>query len=266
MLFLSKSAVGLNGGNTTPQTLRELRRALRDRDRLLEQKEAELQNLLFTLTHELKTPIGAIRGFTQFILEEFDDGLPELVIDYLERIVKNVDRIEVILEDLNLLSKLNIHEDSFEVINIRDLISDILLELYGQYPIEASTVAVAEDLPAAFGHRGGIQHVFINLISNAFKYRRQRVPLQIEIGCSEDEFFLKYYVRDNGIGIPKAAQRKIFDMFVRVGSKKHVQGSGLGLYIVRRIVQAHGGEVWVRSQKGRGSTFYFTLPKPPARV
>ena len=135
--------------------------------------------------------------------------------------------------------------------------------MYGQYPVDASSIEIAENLSPAYGHRGSIQHVFTNLISNALKYRRERVQPKIEIGCLEDEIFLKFYVKDNGIGIPREAQKKIFNMFVRVGHKKRVHGSGLGLYIVRRIIQAHGGEIWVRSRKGVGSTFYFTLPKPP---
>ncbi len=246
------------------QELQALRQELREKNRVIKRQEEELKNFLYTLSHEIKTPIGAIRGFATLILEEYNGQVPPEVLDYLNRICKNVDNLEALLNDLNLLSRLNIDEDSFEEININDLVSDIILGLYGQFVFDKSFFQVQPRLPVAYGYREGLRHVFTNLITNALKYCKERVEPRIEIGCLEDEFFLKYFVKDNGIGIPASAQKKIFDMFVRVKRKKKARGTGLGLYLVRRIIQAHGGEVWVQSKPGKGATFYFTLPKPPA--
>ncbi len=262
MLLVKRHPVERESRDALLRQIQELKQQLRARTRELHQKEDELQHLFYMISHELRTPISAIRGFASILLDD-PATLATEATDYLQRIQKNVDRLEKIVNDLGLLSRLNINENSFEVINLQELISDILIGSYDQIHSGQVTVAIQPDLPPAYGYREGLHHVFSNLILNAIKYRKRSKLLTIEIGCLQDEFFLKYYVRDNGIGIPSAYRKSIFDMFVRAGNVKKVSGSGLGLYIVRRIIQAHGGEIWVESKVGKGSTFYFTLAKTP---
>ena len=262
MLLAKRHPVERDSKDSLQIQLQELKQQLRARTRELHRKEEELQHLFYMISHELRTPISAIRGFASILLENGSELQAESA-DYLRRIHKNVDRLEKIVNDLGLLSRLNINENSFEVINLQELISDILIGSYDQIRSGQVTVSIQPDLPPAYGYREGLHHVFSNLILNAIKYRKRSQPVKIDIGCLQDEFFLKYYVRDNGIGIPSAYRKSIFDMFVRAGNVKKVNGSGLGLYIVRRVIQAHGGEIWVESRVGRGATFYFTLAKVP---
>jgi signal transduction histidine kinase len=103
--------------------------------------------------------------------------------------------------------------------------------------------------------------VFINLISNAIKYSRIRTSSRIAIGCFDDEFFYKFYIKDNGIGFRAKDRGRVFLLFSRLRNKRNVSGTGVGLAIVKKIVIGHGGEIWVESRMNQGSTFYFTLPK-----
>ncbi len=237
-----------------------LRRELRRSRAALAEKETELKTYLSTLSHEIKTPIVSMRGFCALLMEQFGEQIPEDGKHYLERIGRNIDRLETLVRDLVLLSGFQRDDIHFETVDVTELIDDILVEHYHENSAQTSSFSVQPDLPLVHGYREGLRHVFSNLIGNAIKYRREDVPLKVEIGCLDDELFLKFYVRDNGVGIPAAVRNKVFNMFVRAGNKKGVTGSGLGLSIVRQIITAHGGEIWVDSRQGRGSTFYFTRP------
>ncbi len=237
-----------------------LRRELRRSRAALAEKENELKTYLSTLSHEIKTPIVSMRGFGALLLDQFGDSMSADGRHYLERINRNIDRLETLVRDLVLLSGFQRDEIRFETVDVAELIDDILVEYFHDDQVNSDSFAIQPDLPLVHGYREGLRHVFSNLIGNAIKYRREDIPLKVEIGCLDDELFLKFFVRDNGVGIPAAVRGKVFNMFVRAGNKKGAVGSGLGLSIVRQIITAHGGEIWVDSRQGRGSTFYFTLP------
>lgn len=238
-----------------------LRRELKSSKRLIEQKNLDIQTHNATLSHEIRTPLISIRGFASILQNDLRDSVSEEYLHYIDRICKNVDRIESLINDILLLSRLQFDEKKFQPVDMQRLCTDILSEMQGEFRSSAPAIHIQPDLPFAHGYEDGLRHVIANLITNAIKYCRPGVDPELTIGCERDELFLKYFVADNGLGIPASARKKIFEPYHRLGQKPEVTGHGLGLTICRRIIMAHGGEIWVQSRRGKGSTFYFTLPK-----
>ncbi|KAA3662735.1 MAG: sensor histidine kinase, partial [Calditrichaeota bacterium] len=220
----------------------------------------ELETYLHILSHEIKTPIVTMQGYASLLEDTFSELLPEDGKKFIRGILNNIDRMQILVKDLLTLSGIHIKPDDFAFVNLNELIDDILIDLYGAYQFEQTAITVQENMPDVFGHIDSLRHVYSNLLVNSIKYCNDKVPLKIEIGCSYDEFFPKFYVKDNGVGVPISARKKIFNMFGRAGNKKNVSGTGIGLVIVQKIIEAHDGDIWLESKRGKGTTFYFTLP------
>ncbi|MDZ7261710.1 MAG: ATP-binding protein [candidate division KSB1 bacterium] len=236
----------------------------REVDRLsqkLEAKNQELRQYLYLVSHELKTPIISMRGFSSLLSEYHAGNLGKEGREYLERITKNLDQMERLVDDLLEFSKIEISEEEFEEVNISQLLEEALVELQFLLEKEQIHLIIAQGLPTIYCHRSLMVRVFTNLINNSIKYSKTSQRPEIEIGYCGEEIFHKFFDRDNGVGISPRDRDKLFQMFARLGNKKGVEGTGLGLAIVKRIIEGHGGEIWVDSQKGKGATFFFTLPK-----
>jgi signal transduction histidine kinase len=243
-----------------PQHVQRLLRELSRKERQLAQKDEELQNCLQAFSHEIRTPLVAIRGFAALCHEEFEQRLPPPWADYLGRIIKNADHLESLVDGMVRLSDLSMPQESLAPTPVRDLIVDVVAQLRLEYRAKDFIVTVDENMPVIYVQADSARQIFTNLLSNAIKYSRPRAVLKIHAGYLADELFHKFFVRDNGIGIHAEQRQRIFAPFVRLHENASAPGKGLGLAIVRRIVGAHGGEIWVDSRPGRGSTFYFTLP------
>ncbi|HFE53448.1 MAG TPA: HAMP domain-containing histidine kinase [Bacteroidetes bacterium] len=246
--------------------LRAARRELKRKDKELAAKEEELQALFYTVSHELKTPLISLRGFSS-LLQEFHAGsLSQEGRNYLDRIVRNVDQMEQLINSLLVFSRIRVGYEEMEPVDVKELLEESIWEL--QYLIRETggRVEAATELPVVYGNRNQLLTVFVNLIGNGLKYARQDVTPLVQVGYAGDEIFHKFWVRDNGVGIPPRGRERLFKMFSRLGNKGGVEGSGLGLAIVKRVVENHGGEVWVRSRRNVGSCFYFTLARRPGRV
>jgi len=256
------------GFRGTPGGLRELRRELsRLKHELylqrqeLKAKNQELHRHLQTLSHELKAPLISLRGFLALLQEYHLQGLNGEASEYLNRIHKNIDQMERLVNDVLEVSKIEISEGEYEQVEVGKALDEALAELRFELDKVVPEIRLASSWPTVRCNRHRLIQVFVNLLGNAMKYSQQGRRLVIEVGYLGDELFHKFYVRDNGVGIPLTGRDKLFEMFGRLGNKKGVEGTGLGLAIVKRIIQGHGGEVWVESRPGRGATFYFTLPR-----
>jgi signal transduction histidine kinase len=239
----------------------KLKAALRKKDVLLRTKEKELKSYYFAISHELKTPLSAMKGYLS-LLEEFH--IPQLnseAVQYIDRLGKNVTRMQHLINDLMEFSKIELLETDCQTVLFDTILNEALLEL--QYSIHYNKVKIIQALqyPEIFCHSQFLGRALINLITNAIKYSRTNANPEIEVGYAEDELFHKFFVRDNGIGISKQEQAQLFRMFGRLKRKEGVEGTGLGLVITKRIIESHGGEIWIQSRKNHGATFYFTLPK-----
>jgi len=238
-----------------------LKRKLKTKDALLHEKNAELQQYLYTVSHELKTPIISMRGYSLLLQDFHLDVMNPEIKEYLERIVSNLDQMDQLIDNLLDYTRIDVNIDECEQVDMAELLKEALNELDFLIRKNNYDFSINKELPAVFCKRNLMLRVFTNLLSNAIKYSKDIEQPKIEIGYISDEIFHKFYVKDNGIGIAHSDQDKIFQIFGRLNNKKEARGNGLGLVITKKIIEKHGGEIWVESVKGKGSTFFFTLPR-----
>jgi PAS domain S-box-containing protein len=225
----------------------------------LEQKNAELERFAYTVSHDLKSPLITIRGFLGFIRDDSRKGnLARLDAD-IQRISAATEKMQSLLNDLLELSRIGRIINPTREVNLNDLIQETLELLHGQIAQAGVSVSVAQNLPLVRGDYDRLFEVMQNLIDNACKFKGEQDSPRIEIGhpgFENDEPV--FYVRDNGLGIPSQFHEKIFGLFNKLDV--HSEGTGVGLALVKRIIEFHGGRIWVESEPGRGTTFFFTLP------
>jgi len=224
-------------------------------------KDKDFNLYLHTIVHELKNPLVSIQGFTSLLFEEYGKNLPKEGKKYLERIFFNLSKVESLLLDLSKFARVSIDESDFEMISANEIIEVAKEPVILQLKKKQITLVIQSELPDLYCDANAMIQVFSNLISNAIKYSHDHRPGNIEIGYIADEIFHKLFIKDNGVGIRSKDRNKVFLLFSRLDNKEGVSGSGLGLTIVKRIIEGHGGEIWVDSRLNKGATFYFTLPK-----
>jgi len=233
-----------------------------ERERLLAELEAknkELESFVYTVSHDLKAPLVSLDGFSSALQEEFHHQLGEEGKHYVERIQANVARMDALIMDLLDLSRVGRVVGPIEEIDVAALLREIQEELAVELKEAGAELVVQEPLPAVRADRSRMHQVFANLIDNALKFRSEERPLRIEVGCQKERGFYRFHVADNGIGIAPQYHQQIFAPFRQLDSE--AQGVGMGLALVKKIVEHHGGRVWVESEEGEGTTFYFTLPR-----
>jgi signal transduction histidine kinase len=226
------------------------------------EKNENLDVCLRTIAHELKHPLSAIHGFVALLGERYGHELPKEGKHYIDRINSNVRRAEDLLADIIRLARVQVSDMDFKKVPSRDLIDSAVETLSYQLSEGDVSLSVGSDLPEVLCDPAAITIVFTNLISNAIKYSKRSTERRIEVGCRTDEIFYKFYIKDNGIGFKSGDRSHVFQLFGRLRTRREIEGTGLGLTIVKGIVEAHGGEIWVESRMHRGATFFFTLPKP----
>jgi len=230
--------------------------------RLLESKNRELQQFTYAITHDLKSPILVIEGFARELKR---NGHLEPELEALtESILTSSARLHSLVNDLLDLARVGSVEVVLQETDTGELVNRILKELSIRLTEKKIKVSIEGDFPKVYIVARYIERVFTNLIDNSIKYIGDRPNPSIIIGAQDKSDHFLFYVRDNGIGIPQEFHERIFAIFQRVktGDTEKVEGTGLGLAFVKKIVELSGGTVWVESAgKGKGATFYFTLPK-----
>ncbi len=227
----------------------------------LKRTNEELQNFVHVVSHDLKTPITYIQGFSSALLDKHKEGLDDQGRMCLERIDASALRMERFVSDLLALSKVGKVVATFEDVSSLEIVRNVTSGLKERLKAKGLELIVEDSLPTINCDQGRIYQVFDNLLVNAIKFTGDSENPEIEIGYFDTGDFHQFHVRDNGIGIDPEDHRKIFEMFHRLKQIEDEQGTGLGLAIVERIVSQHGGQIWVESQKEKGATFYFTLAK-----
>ncbi|MCB9613776.1 MAG: PAS domain S-box protein [Sandaracinus sp.] len=235
--------------------------ARRERERFvreLEAKNTELERFNYTVSHDLKTPLVTIQGFVDLLARDLAEGEHGRVTRDLEHIAKASARMQALLDDLLELSRAG-RIARPATISLSDVVNEALAQLEGRLRASGATVKVAPDLPEVYADRTRLIHVVQNLIENAFKHAGIDAP-KVEVGRREDGAF---FVRDYGVGIAPRHQDRIFGLFERLDAR--AEGTGVGLAIARRVIEAHGGRLWVESSgvAGEGATFCFSLPDGP---
>ncbi len=225
----------------------------------LEHKNAELERFTYTVSHDLRSPLVTIKGFLSVILEDHRAGKSDRIEAFVTRVLKAADKMNQLFEDLLQLSRLERLDNQAVCLSLSDLLKDVIELLHGKITEHNITITIEDDLPSIIGNEAQIHEVFQNLIENAIKFMGGQKKPTIKIGGKGDGNFALIYIRDNGIGINPKYQERIFGLFNQLDKK--IAGTGIGLSLVKRIIEIHNGKIWVASDGlNKGSTFYFTLP------
>jgi PAS domain S-box-containing protein len=224
----------------------------------LEAANHELEAFSYSVSHDLRAPLRAVNGFTGIVLEEFSAQLPEEGRHYLERAHLGSQRMGELIDDLLAFSRLSRQPVIRQAVRSNELVQETLDELKPQCIGRQIEMRVGK-LPECQADPALVKQVWVNLLSNALKYTRKRTPAILEIGCTQALGETTYFVQDNGVGFDMQYANKLFGVFQRLHRAEDFEGTGVGLAIVQRIVQRHGGRAWAAGQLDRGATFYFTL-------
>jgi signal transduction histidine kinase len=236
----------------------ELEKRVADRTADLVKVNKELEAFNYSVSHDLRTPLRALDGFSQAILEDYADRLDADGRRYLERIRAASQRMSYLIDDLLRLSRISRRELQVSTVDLSALAREITADLQNANPARNATVTIQPDIRAS-GDKGLLQIVMQNLLDNAWKFSSKNPAARIEFGIQADEPTPIYFVRDNGVGFDMAYANKLFIAFQRLHTTDEFEGTGIGLVTVQRIIHRHGGRIWVESAVDQGATFYFTL-------
>jgi two-component system phosphate regulon sensor histidine kinase PhoR len=228
----------------------------------LKQLERTREEFVANVSHELRTPLSLIKGYVETLLDGAR-GNPEVAERFLKIIERNTKRLDLLIQDLLTISALEAGRMKLNLqpVALRPLVEKIFTDL--KPPADNKNITLTNQLPelTATADASRLEQVLANLVDNAIKYGRAKGHVTVG-GKKRDDGKVEIFVQDDGPGIPTEALDRVFERFYRVDKARSREqgGTGLGLSIVKHIVQAHGGEVWVKSEPGKGATFFFTLP------
>ena len=225
----------------------------------LEAVNKELENYSYTVSHDLRTPLRAIDGYSRMILTKQGDRFDEETRRQFQVIRENTQIIEKRINDLLVFSRLGRQDISRVQLNMEALVRDLWSELLAANPGRDLTLKIG-DLPATRADRALIRQVLGNLLGNAVKFTKTRDAALIEVGSYIMNIGTVYFVKDNGIGFDMKYYDKLFGVFQRLPNAEGFEGTGIDLALAQRIIHKHGGQVWAEGKVGEGATFYFTLP------
>lgn len=241
------------------ETIKLLNKELADKVRQLEFANKELEAFSYSVSHDLRAPLRVINGYIKILGKDLSGKLTEEIKQSLETISGNSKKMENLIEDLLAFSHISKNEIVKKQINTEQVVKGVIEDLCKQYSVE-KTIFTIRNLPPMTGDGSMLKQVWINLISNAYKYSKKKLPQLIKIGSELNNNEITYYVKDNGVGFDMLYYNKLFGIFQRLHGDSEFEGTGIGLAIVQRIVTRHGGKVWAEAKVNEGATFYFTIP------
>jgi PAS domain S-box-containing protein len=218
----------------------------------------ELEAFSYSISHDLRTPLRAINGFSSILLKGYSDKLDAEGQDFLNRIIVGADKMSELIDDMLSLAKISHQEMTLQDIDLSDVAETIVDALRRAEPARKVDVVIAQEIKAS-GDARLMNIALSNLIDNAWKYSSKTSDSRIEVGAMEMDDEKVYFVRDNGAGFDMAQAHRLFAPFQRLHSESQFPGTGIGLAIVNRVILRHGGRIWGESEIGKGATFYFTL-------
>jgi signal transduction histidine kinase len=230
---------------------------LHQREEQLKTKNAELERFTYTVSHDLKSPLITIGGFVGFLEQDVRSGNVERVRADVIHINDALTRMRLLLDELLELSRIGRVMNPPEAVSFEAIAQEAVEAVRGRTAVRGIQVEIASGLPIVYGDRVRLVEVVQNLLDNACKFTSEQPRPRVEIGARQDGDETVFYVRDNGIGIAPQYHDKVFDLFEKLDPQS--EGTGIGLALVKRIVETHGGRIWIESEVGAGSTFYFTL-------
>ena len=276
-LFLQGMAYDITGRKRAEEALLsinvELERRVRERTAQLEEanaalarqaeelahSNAELEQFAYVASHDLQEPLRMVGSFTQLLAKRYQGKLGPDADDFIGYVVEGAVRMQQLINDLLTYSRVGRTGKAFTPTDCSEVVASVCANL--RKSIEDSGAAVTTDpLPTVPAEPSQVLQLFQNLIGNAIKFHKDDEPPQVHVGARRQGDEWLFWVRDNGIGIEPQCAQRIFLVFQRLHNRKEYPGTGIGLAICKKVVERHGGRIWVESEPGRGSVFYFTLP------
>jgi two-component system sensor kinase FixL len=227
----------------------------------VQQKNQEMEQFVYTVSHDLKAPLVTSMSFIGFLKEDFADQNYSEVTDSLQRLEKAHRRMQELINDLLQVSRIGRMELHYENVALKDVLQEVTENVAERIQAAKANLVLAPDLPGIMADRKRLAQALENLIGNAIKYTSDATQPLVQVLWSDAKTEIHVCVKDNGPGIDPQYHAKIFGLFQRLDSSK--EGTGVGLTIVSRIMQLHGGRVWVKSTLGEGSEFWLAFPKVP---
>jgi PAS domain S-box-containing protein len=236
-----------------------IRDELEETIKKLEISNKDLEQFAYIASHDLQEPLRMISNFIQLLEKTYKDKLDENGLEYIGFVVDGAQRMHRIINDLLLFSRVTTDAGKFEQLDLNKVLDAVLFNL--EIAIEENNAVISSDpLPVIFGDYSQMVQVFQNIIGNAIKYRSKKTP-EIQISVLKQDDYWLFSVKDNGIGLKPQFSNQIFEIFRRLHSRHEYEGSGIGLAISKKVVERHGGLIWVESEPEKGSIFHFTIPK-----
>jgi PAS domain S-box-containing protein len=245
---------------TSEMQLQQLNEALQKHAKELAISNAELEQFAYVASHDLQEPLRMVTSFLTQLDKKYGTIIDDKGKQYIHFAVDGAKRMRQIILDLLDFSRVGRVEDDIEGVDFNKLINEILA-LYRRSIEELRANILFENLPVISTYKTPVRQVFQNLISNSLKYHRKNEPPTIVIACKESKTQYQFSIKDNGIGIAPEYFDKVFIIFQRLHNKDEYSGTGMGLAIAKKIIENMGGKIWIESEEGKGSTFYFTLLK-----
>lgn len=224
--------------------------------KMLHKSKEEFNSFSYSISHDLKAPIRAVNGFCSILMEEYSEAMDADGKRTVATIQKNAAHIDALIEDLLELSRLGTVTLNKQKFDMKQVIEQVLGD---KNKATAEAVSISP-MAEAFADVTLMRQVWENLISNALKFSSHRERSVIDIGFKHEDHEQVYWIRDNGVGFDPDYKDKLFKVFSRLHTKKEFEGTGAGLAIAKKIVEAHDGRIWAEAELSKGATFYFTLP------
>ncbi|MBA56512.1 MAG: histidine kinase [Pseudomonadales bacterium] len=232
----------------------QLESKVEERTAELQAANQELEAFSYSVSHDLRSPLRAIDGFSQALLEDYADQLDSAALGYLERVRMASQRMGTLIDSMLWLSRVTRQEIVTRTVNFSLMCEEVVQDIQDRDPSRQVKVTVQPEMSMRCDSRL-MRLVISNLVDNAFKYTLKVAAPEVSIGCKEGI----YYVKDNGAGFDMRYSDKLFGVFQRLHSKDEFEGTGVGLATVARVIQRHGGDIWAESEVNRGATFFFTV-------
>ncbi len=238
--------------------IQKLQRQLVEQNQELVRSNRELERFAHVVSHDLQQPLQSITGFTQLLQIKYQEYPDETILNYLERIYDSGSRMQRLIQDLLIYSKVGGEALEFQEVDCNQVLHQVMNDLQAAIA-EKQAVLTYEHLPCVLGNETQLIQLLQNLIANAIKFVAPNTNPKIKIAATKQDEHWLFEVQDNGIGIEAHNLEGIFEIFQRTRAAKNYPGTGVGLATCRKIVENHGGKIWVDSQPGIGTTFYFTI-------
>lgn len=236
----------------------ELEQRVAARTAELESALRQTESFSYSISHDLRAPLTAIDGFVQILVEDHGPQFSPEIRQHLARITRNVKKMGALIEDILTFSRLNRQPLSRQLVEPAMLVREVMAELRHDEEGREIDLTIGALLPCQ-ADLALLRQVLVNLLSNALKFTRKRTSARIVVGSRLEDGNVVYYVKDNGAGFEMVYADKLFGVFQRFHANDEFEGTGVGLAIVRNIIERHGGRIWAESEPASGSIFYFTL-------